>query len=120
MARETRDWKQHAPACIWFVTLVPPLSLGVVHRRWKQQWSSKQTKPIMTTTAGAPIADSRNALKVGAHGPVLMRDGQLIDELAHQNRERIPERVVRAEGLWKRETTRQGSNSRMSGVDHAA
>src|SRR6201998_1254506 len=52
----------------------------------------------LTTTAGAPIADDQNALTAGARGPVLLQDYQLIEKLAHQNRERIPERVVHAKG----------------------
>jgi len=52
----------------------------------------------LTTTAGAPVADNQNSLTAGARGPVLMQDYQLIEKLAHQNRERIPERVVHAKG----------------------
>ncbi|MGP3696412.1 catalase [Rhodobacter sp. NSM] len=52
----------------------------------------------LTTTAGAPIADNQNSLTAGPRGPVLLEDYQLIEKLAHQNRERIPERVVHAKG----------------------
>lgn len=52
----------------------------------------------LTTTAGAPIADNQNSLTAGPRGPVLMQDYQLLEKLAHQNRERIPERVVHAKG----------------------
>ena len=55
-------------------------------------------RPIQTTTAGAPITDNQNSLTAGSRGPVLMQDWQLIEKLAHQNRERIPERVVHAKG----------------------
>ena len=55
-------------------------------------------KKVMTTTAGNPISDNQNSLTAGARGPVLMQDYQLIEKLAHQNRERIPERVVHAKG----------------------
>ncbi len=55
-------------------------------------------RPTMTTTAGAPIADNQNSLSAGPRGPLLMQDWQLIEKLAHQNRERIPERVVHAKG----------------------
>ena len=55
-------------------------------------------RPIMTTSAGSPIADNQNALTAGPRGPVLMQDWQLLEKLAHQNRERIPERVVHAKG----------------------
>jgi catalase len=56
------------------------------------------TRPTLTTTAGNPIADNQNSLTAGPHGPVLMQDYQLLEKLAHQNRERIPERVVHAKG----------------------
>ena len=55
-------------------------------------------KNVLTTTAGNPIADNQNSLSAGARGPLLMQDYQLIEKLAHQNRERIPERTVHAKG----------------------
>ncbi|SMF10153.1 catalase [Tistlia consotensis] len=56
------------------------------------------TRPTLTTSAGAPVADNQNAMTAGPRGPVLLQDYQLIEKLAHQNRERIPERVVHAKG----------------------
>ena len=56
------------------------------------------SKPTLTTTAGAPIADNQNSATAGPRGPVLMQDYQLLEKLAHQNRERIPERTVHAKG----------------------
>jgi catalase len=55
-------------------------------------------KDRLTTTSGAPVADNQNSLTAGPRGPVLLQDYQLIEKLAHQNRERIPERVVHAKG----------------------
>ncbi len=52
----------------------------------------------LTTTAGAPVPDNQNSLTAGPRGPVLLQDYQLLEKLAHQNRERIPERVVHAKG----------------------
>ena len=52
----------------------------------------------MTTTAGNPIADNQNSITAGPRGPLLMQDYQLLEKLAHQNRERIPERTVHAKG----------------------
>ena len=52
----------------------------------------------LTTSAGAPIADNQNSITAGPRGPLLMQDYQLLEKLAHQNRERIPERVVHAKG----------------------
>jgi catalase len=52
----------------------------------------------MTTAAGIPIADNQNSLTAGPRGPVLMTDHQLMERMAHFNRERVPERVVHAKG----------------------
>ena len=48
----------------------------------------------LTTTGGNAIADNQNSVSAGPRGPLLMQDYQLIEKLAHQNRERIPERTV--------------------------
>jgi len=55
-------------------------------------------KPKLTTTAGAPVPDNQNSITAGERGPLLIQDYQLIEKLAHQNRERIPERTVHAKG----------------------
>ena len=55
-------------------------------------------KPTLTTSAGAPIADNQAAITAGLHGPVLLQDYQLLEKLAHLNREQIPERTVHAKG----------------------
>ncbi len=52
----------------------------------------------LTTSAGNPVADNQNSITAGERGPVLLQDYQLIEKLAHQNRERIPERPVHAKG----------------------
>lgn len=52
----------------------------------------------LTTNQGSPICDDNNSLTVGKNGPVLIQDSQLIEKLAHFDRERIPERVVHAKG----------------------
>ena len=52
----------------------------------------------MTTSSGAPVADNQNSLTAGPFGPILMQDFHLLEKLAHQNRERIPERTVHAKG----------------------
>lgn len=52
----------------------------------------------LTTTGGAPVPNNQNSVTAGQQGPVLLQDYQLIEKLAHQNRERIPERVVHAKG----------------------
>jgi catalase len=53
---------------------------------------------VLTTSWGAPIGDKANSLTVGRRGPILLQDRVLLDELAHFDRERIPERAVHAKG----------------------
>lgn len=57
-----------------------------------------EKRPVLTTTDGAPIADNHNSLTAGPRGPLLMQDVQLLEQMQHFNRERIPERVVHAKG----------------------
>ena len=49
-------------------------------------------RPTLTTTGGMPVSDDQDGITAGPHGPVLMQDFFLFEKLAHQNRERIPER----------------------------
>lgn len=56
------------------------------------------TRPTLTTESGAPVADNQNSQTAGPSGPVLIQDQHLIEKLARFNRERIPERVVHANG----------------------
>src|SRR5450432_3039011 len=52
----------------------------------------------LTTAGGQPVSDNQNSITAGPRGPVLMQDFQVIEKLAHFNRERITERVVHAKG----------------------
>ncbi|MCH9691562.1 MAG: catalase [Gammaproteobacteria bacterium] len=60
--------------------------------------SKPKHPPKLTTSAGAPVADNQNSISAGERGPLLLQDYQLLEKLAHQNRERIPERTVHAKG----------------------
>ncbi|MFA9396733.1 MAG: catalase [Clostridiaceae bacterium] len=57
-----------------------------------------ENSDYLTTNQGTPISDNQNSLTVGERGPVLMQDVNLLEKLAHFDRERIPERVVHAKG----------------------
>jgi hypothetical protein len=50
--------------------------------------NSARSSEQLTTTAGNPIADNQNSLSAGPRGPLLLQDYQLLEKLAHQNRER--------------------------------
>lgn len=52
----------------------------------------------LTNDFGNIVADNQNSLTAGAKGPLLLQDYILLEKLAHQNRERVPERTVHAKG----------------------
>ncbi|MGH0145218.1 UNVERIFIED_CONTAM: hypothetical protein FKN15_025891 [Acipenser sinensis] len=52
----------------------------------------------LSTGAGVPVGDKLNSLTAGPRGPLLVQDVVFTDEMAHFDRERIPERVVHAKG----------------------
>jgi catalase len=51
-----------------------------------------------TTGAGAPAPSDRNSLTVGTNGPLLLHDVHFIEQMAHFNREKVPERQPHAKG----------------------
>jgi catalase len=55
-------------------------------------------RPTLTTTSGVRVPDNQNSITAGPRGPVLLDDFVLIEKLAMQNRERVPERVLGAQG----------------------
>ena len=57
-----------------------------------------QVPDSLTTSHGQPIDCKTATLTVGDRGPVLIQDHTFLDEMAHFDRERIPERVVHAKG----------------------
>ena len=60
--------------------------------------TGEQVCPFSTTGTGAPAASDRNSLTVGPDGPILLHDHHFLEQMAHFNRERIPERNVHAKG----------------------
>lgn len=52
----------------------------------------------LTQLEGCPIQDKLNSQTVGPRGPMLLQDVAYLEEMAHFDRERIPERVVHAKG----------------------
>jgi hypothetical protein len=68
----------------------------------KRRSAMNSKQRLMTTTGGNPFADNQNSVTAGSRGPLLLQDYQLIEKLAHQNRERIPERPVHAKTITRR------------------
>ena len=57
----------------------------------------KSQQPI-TDNQGAPAQDDNNSLTVGPTGTMILKDAYYLEKMAHFDRERIPERVVHANG----------------------
>jgi catalase len=55
-------------------------------------------RPTLTTTSGVRVPDNQNSITAGPPSAVLVDDFMLIEKLAMQNREPVPERVVDAKG----------------------
>ncbi len=59
---------------------------------------SSEARLGSTTDTGAPAPSDRNSLTVGPDGPILLHDVHFLNQMAHFNRERVPERNVHAKG----------------------
>jgi catalase len=57
-----------------------------------------RARPTLTTESGAPVVDNQHSQTAGPDGPVLLQDQHLLEKLARFNRERVPERIVHANG----------------------
>ena len=62
--------------------------------------SSNTFKPDQpaTTGSGAPAPSDRNSLTIGSDGPILLHDVHFLEQMAHFNREKVPERQPHAKG----------------------
>jgi catalase len=54
--------------------------------------------PDSTTASGARAASDGNSLTAGANGPLLLHDVHFVEQMAHFNREKVPERQPHAKG----------------------
>lgn len=59
---------------------------------------SKNASQGSTMSTGAPAPSDRNSLTMGADGPVLLHDVHFLEQMAHFNREKVPERQPHAKG----------------------
>jgi catalase len=51
-----------------------------------------------TTGAGAPAPSDRHSLTINPDGPILLHDVHFLEQMAHFNREKVPERQPHAKG----------------------
>src|SRR5699024_8227354 len=60
--------------------------------------SNKEHKKKITTAAGAPVSNYETSQTAGPRGPMLLQDVWFLEEMAHFDREVIPERRMHAKG----------------------
>src|SRR5690606_6493437 len=60
--------------------------------------SKKHAATPSTTGAGAPAPSDRHSLTIGPDGPILLHDVHFLEQMAHFNREKVPERQPHAKG----------------------
>ncbi|ODT84124.1 MAG: catalase [Pelagibacterium sp. SCN 64-44] len=51
-----------------------------------------------TMSSGAPSPSDRNSLTIGPDGPIVLHDVHFLEQMAHFNREKVPERQPHAKG----------------------
>src|SRR3546814_10911778 len=61
-------------------------------------WSLDVCSSDLTMSTGAPAPSDRNSLTIGADGPILLHDVHFLEQMAHFNREKVPERQPHAKG----------------------
>src|SRR3546814_14303367 len=66
-----------------------------------------EAKHGSTMSTGAPAASDRNALSIGPDGPILLHDVHFLEQMAHFNREKVPERQPPAKGSGARSEERR-------------
>lgn len=60
--------------------------------------SDKKHGTGSTMSTGAPAPSDRNSLTIGPDGPIVLHDVHFLEQMAHFNREKVPERQPHAKG----------------------
>jgi len=71
---------------------------GDQFRSYADDRNATSEEVVYTTANGVPYPHPYETQRVGENGPLLLQDHHLIDLISHFDRERIPERVVHANG----------------------
>lgn len=95
LANESPLNSNYSFACL-LSFIIPFTSFSLLVNHGKKQ---KDSAPIFTTGAGVPVKCTFASERVGNHGPLLLQDSYLQEVLATFNREKIPERIVHANGV---------------------
>ena len=62
----------------------------------RETMGEQQPIGVSTRLNGAPAESDAHSLTVGNDGPIVLHDVHLVEQLAHFNRERVPERTPHA------------------------
>src|SRR5690606_27370811 len=62
------------------------------------QMTKPTDKSPSTTGTGASAVSDRHSLTIGADGPIVLHDVHFLEQMAHFNREKVPERQPHAKG----------------------
>src|SRR5690606_25452244 len=69
------------------------------HERGRHAMASQDKRGTgSTTSTGAPAPSDRNSLTIGPDGPIVLHDVHFLEQMAHFNREKVPERQPHAKG----------------------
>ena len=60
--------------------------------------NQRSVAEVLTASNGKPLDSLTASMTTGERGPIPLKDFNLVDHIAHFDRERIPERVVHAKG----------------------
>ena len=71
--------------------------------------------PRLTTQQGIVVSDDQNTLRSGVRGPAALEDFHFREKIFHFDHERIPERVVHAEGARRGNRPRRLSHRQDQG-----
>src|SRR5512138_3281631 len=78
-----------------------PRGSGIAPVSWRirnQENAMSKIETGSTMSTGAPAPSDRNSLTIGPDGPILLHDVHFLEQMAHFNREKVPERQPHAKG----------------------
>src|SRR5690606_29993480 len=82
--------------CFFVIALRWPIPLD--YSGESEMGQQKYEGSRSTTGAGAPAPSDRHSLTVNPDGPILLHDVHFLEQMAHFNREKVPERQPHAKG----------------------
>src|SRR5690606_15003283 len=76
----------------------PPSRHHASQKEFRMSTNDPKHPTGATTGTGTPAPSDRNSLTIGPNGPILLHDVHFLEQMAHFNREKVPERQPHAKG----------------------